>query len=63
MKEFRVCNLSYYNSVVMSIQMQSGGSFNIQNNNELSLCRSPLMETRLSEISKSQTIVFLQELS
>ena len=42
--------------------MQSDDSFNHQNNNELSLCRSPLLETRLLEISKSQTIVFFHEL-
>ena len=31
--------------------MQSDDSFNHQNNNELSLCRSPFLETRLPEIS------------
>ena len=43
--------------------MQSDDSFNHQNNNELSPCRSSFLETRLPEISKSQTIVFFHELS
>ena len=63
MEGFRVLILSYYILGVTSIQMQSDDSFNHQNNNELSLCRSPFLETRLPEISKSQTIVFFRELS
>ena len=43
--------------------MQSDYNFNHQNNNELSLCRSRFLETRLPEISKSQAIVFFHELS